>query len=662
MLLCLRKFCGLKEDAASDGCAAGCFSAKFGFFLPVRQSAFAHKLVSFCFDRATIFCKAAFIRSWHPRLVQIFLNLFSSSSESSVTRSSVLSPSGSPQSATYKPTLGPSYRASLPPKYRGFALSPRRTPLKHHRRKRNALPPASFAPSHDQGCEQITCSDPLTSTPIGSPCGCVYPMQVELDLGVAPFAVFPLVPELEIEIAAGTYLKQSQVRIMGATANSLDQGKTTVNIDLVPLGEKFDSTTARLTYERFWLKKVPINMTLFGDYSVVYVRYPGLPSSPPYVGSMGIGPSGGGGSVPGNHERPFMANVINKGQKMNARTVVLISFSSFVLFLMCVGVLCTLLKFKRLGRPASTVGPAVTSSITKRSGIKSILSSSVASSMPLSLTSTMATCILSVKTFTLAELGKATDKFSSDRILGEGGFGRVYHGIMEDGSEAAVKLLRRDDQSGDREFIVEVEMLSRLHHRNLVELVGICIEDHTRCLVYEVVRNGSVESHLHGSFLPIVTSFILDSWYVAPEYAMTGHLLVKSDVYSYGVVLLELLSGRKPVDMSQPQGQENLVTWARPLLTTREGLEQLVDPSLCGNYNFDNMAKVAAIALMCVHPEVTQRPFMGEVVQALKLVYNDMDETCGDSCSQKEESFDPDCGFGGTSAQTAVGGMGVPHV
>lgn len=100
-------------------------------------------------------------------------------------------------------------------------------------------------------------------------------MQVELDLGVAPFAVFPLVPELEIEIAAGTYLKQSQVRIMGATANSLDQGKTTVNIDLVPLGEKFDSTTARLTYERFWLKKVPINMTLFGDYSVVYVRYPG---------------------------------------------------------------------------------------------------------------------------------------------------------------------------------------------------------------------------------------------------------------------------------------------------------------------------------------------------------------------------------------------------
>ncbi|KAF8388314.1 hypothetical protein HHK36_026980 [Tetracentron sinense] len=252
----------------------------------------------------------------------------------------------------------------------------------------------------------------------------------------------------------------------------------------------------------------------------------------------------------------------------------------------------------------------------------------------------MATCILSVKTFSLSELEKATEKFSSKRILGEGGFGRVYHGIMEDENEVAVKLLTRDDQNGDREFIAEVEMLSRLHHRNLIKLIGICIEEHTRCLVYELVHNGSVESHLHGAD----RKGPLD-WDARMKIAL-GHLLVKSDVYSYGVVMLELLSGRKPVDMSQPPGQENLVTWARPLLTSREGLEQLVDPSLGGNYDFDNMAKVAAIASMCVHAEVAQRPFMGEVVQALKLVYNDMDETCGDCCSQKESS-DPDCNFKG---------------
>lgn len=136
-------------------------------------------------------------------------------------------------------------------------------------------------------------------------------------------------------------------------------------------------------------------------------------------------------------------------------------------------------------------------------GIGSILSSSIASSLSGSPMSTMAPCMLSVKTFGLAELEKATDKFSSKRVLGEGGFGRVYKGIMEDGTETAVKLLTRDQQNGDREFIAEVEMLSRLHHRNLVKLLGICIEGHTRCLVYEVVHNGSVESHLHGTYSPM---------------------------------------------------------------------------------------------------------------------------------------------------------------
>lgn len=131
--------------------------------------------------------------------------------------------------------------------------------------------------------------------------------------------------------------------------------------------------------------------------------------------------------------------------------------------------------------------------------IRSIRSVSMTSSTSMSLVSAMATCVLSVKAFSLLELEKATDKFSSKRILGEGGFGRVYHGIMEDETEVAVKMLTREDQSGDREFIAEVEMLSRLHHRNLVKLFGICIEEQQRCLVYELVHNGSVESHLHGN-------------------------------------------------------------------------------------------------------------------------------------------------------------------
>lgn len=131
----------------------------------------------------------------------------------------------------------------------------------------------------------------------------------------------------------------------------------------------------------------------------------------------------------------------------------------------------------------------------------------------------------------------------------------------------------------------------------------------------------------------------LISRYVAPEYAMTGHLLVKSDVYSYGVVLLELLTGRKPVDMSQPPGQENLVAWARPLLTSKEGLEMIIDLSLGSDVPFDNVAKVAAIASMCVQPEVSNRPFMGEVVQALKLVCNEIEEAkeLGSRTSSRED-------------------------
>lgn len=137
--------------------------------------------------------------------------------------------------------------------------------------------------------------------------------------------------------------------------------------------------------------------------------------------------------------------------------------------------------------------------VSNNAGFGSMLSSSTASSASGSILSNMAPCMLSVRTFSLSEIEKATNKFSSKQILGEGGFGRVYQGIMEDGADVAVKLLTRDrNQDGDREFIAEVEMLSRLHHRNLVKLIGICIEGHKRCLVYEVVRNGSVESHLHG--------------------------------------------------------------------------------------------------------------------------------------------------------------------
>ncbi|KAJ7560841.1 hypothetical protein O6H91_03G002000 [Diphasiastrum complanatum] len=105
--------------------------------------------------------------------------------------------------------------------------------------------------------------------------------------------------------------------------------------------------------------------------------------------------------------------------------------------------------------------------------------------------------------------------------------------------------------------------------------------------------------------------------YVAPEYAMTGHLTTKSDVYSYGVVLLELLTGRVPVDMKRPPGEGVLVSWALPRLTDREKLKNMVDPVLHGQYTMKELIQVAAIAAMCVQSEADYRPLITDVVQSL---------------------------------------------
>lgn len=105
----------------------------------------------------------------------------------------------------------------------------------------------------------------------------------------------------------------------------------------------------------------------------------------------------------------------------------------------------------------------------------------------------------SAKYFTFHEIQTATNGLHASRIIGEGGFGIVYRGTFDDGNEVAIKILKKDNQHGDREFLAEVEMLSRLHHRNLVKLIGICNNDEARCLVYELVPNQSLDSHLHGN-------------------------------------------------------------------------------------------------------------------------------------------------------------------
>ncbi|GMJ03318.1 avrPphB susceptible 1 [Hibiscus trionum] len=292
--------------------------------------------------------------------------------------------------------------------------------------------------------------------------------------------------------------------------------------------------------------------------------------------------------------------------------------------------------------------------------------------------------------FTFRELAAATKNFRPESFLGEGGFGHVYKGRLEStGQVVAVKQLDKNGLQGNREFLVEVLMLSLLHHPNLVNLFGYCADGDQRLLVYEFIPLGSLEDHLHDlppekepldwntrmkiaagaakgleylhdkanppviyrdfkssnilldeGFQPKLSDFglaklgptgdkshvstrVMGTYgYCAPEYAMTGQLTVKSDVYSFGVVFLELITGRKAIDGTQPHGEQNLVTWARPLFNDRRKFSKLADPRLQGRYPMRGLYQALAVASMCIQEEAATRPLIGDVVTALSYLAN----------------------------------------
>lgn len=565
-----------------------------------------------------------------------------------------------------------------------------------------ALPP----PPPNLDCNSLSCSEPLTDPPAGAPCACVLPIKVGIRLSVDLYSFFPLVSDFAEEVGSGLNMAQRQVRVMGANVAGDQPDKTVVLVDLVPMHVNFDNATAFATFQSLWSKKISLKPSVFGDYEILYVVYPGLPPSPPSA-PEGVGKGAFGNSRNGRAMKPLGVDVRRPKRKVNGSLIAIAVLSTVIALIICtLSAWLLIIRFRDSDDMAQQFPHSAIPKFSRSSGTCHTLLAGRCSSPSGpsgSLGSSMATYAGHAKTFKFTEIEKATNGFDDSTVLGEGGFGCVYQGTLEDGTRVAVKVLKKFDCQGEREFLAEVEMLGRLHHRNLVKLLGICIEENARCLVYELIPNGSVESHLHGAdrdiapldwnarmkialgagralaylhedsspcvihrdfkssnillehdFTPKVSDFglartargegnqhistrVMGTFgYVAPEYAMTGHLLVKSDVYSYGVVLLELLTGRKPVDMSQPAGQESLVSWARPYLTNVVSLRQAVDPLLGPNVPLDNVAKAAAIASMCVQPEVAHRPSMSEVVQALKLVCSEGDEVLG-SASFSEE-------------------------
>ncbi|KAK6922729.1 Serine-threonine/tyrosine-protein kinase, catalytic domain [Dillenia turbinata] len=210
-------------------------------------------------------------------------------------------------------------------------------------------------------------------------------------------------------------------------------------------------------------------------------------------------------------------------------------------------------------------------------------------------------------TFTYEDLANATNGFAQSNLLGQGGFGYVHKGVLPNGKEVAVKSLKTGSGQGEREFQAEVEIISRVHHRHLVSLVGYCIAGGQRMLVYEFVPNKTLEYHLHGADCPTM------DFASRLQYASSGKLTEKSDVFSFGVMLLELITGRRPVDTTNRMMEDSLVDWARPLMKDDNvNYDELVDPRLGDDYNRQEMARMIACAAASIRHSARRRPKMSQ--------------------------------------------------
>ncbi|KAH9602974.1 hypothetical protein KSS87_000504 [Heliosperma pusillum] len=298
-----------------------------------------------------------------------------------------------------------------------------------------------------------------------------------------------------------------------------------------------------------------------------------------------------------------------------------------------------------------------------------------------------------LKNFSYNDLRTATRNFRPDSVLGEGGFGCVYKGWLDEHSLApakpglgmviAVKRLNQEGFQGHKEWLTEINYLGQLRHHNLVNLIGYCLEDEHRLLIYEFMPRGSLENHLfrrssyfeplswnlrmkvalgaakglaflHSPETKVIyrdfkpSNILLDSnfdaklsdfglakdgpfdeksyvstrvmgthGYAAPEYLSTGHLTTKNDVYGFGVVLLEIMTGKRVLDPTRSSREQDLVEWARPHL--RKGkISRIMDSRIQGQYSSRSAKAIANLVVQCISVDPRFRPNMDQVVSLLE--------------------------------------------
>ncbi|KAJ8773729.1 hypothetical protein K2173_006379 [Erythroxylum novogranatense] len=278
--------------------------------------------------------------------------------------------------------------------------------------------------------------------------------------------------------------------------------------------------------------------------------------------------------------------------------------------------------------------------------------------------------------YNLITISVATNSFSLANKIGQGGFGTVYKGQLPDGQQVAVKRLSKNSRQGIEEFINEVKLIAKLQHRNLVKLLGCCIEGGEPMLIYEYLINKSLDSSLfvrsgsldwrkrfdiivgiargilylhHDSRLRIIhrdlktSNVLLDAemnpkisdfgmarifeddqmqnktkrvvgtyGYMSPEYALFGKFSVKSDVFSFGVIVLEIISGKKNNDFDQHPAL-SLIGYVWELWRKDRALE-IIDPAVEESYLPHEAFRCIQISLLCIQEDVMDRPTMLDVV------------------------------------------------